>query len=262
MGGISMKCAIVFTALGLFTMMLVGCGGKIGNSASTPADNWQFLLTPDSSAVPLANDIEAILHLTSSQILGTAHIIAAGYVGSDPCYDLSQDIPLTGSIDSQGNIKVTSSSVNGQVLAFTGVLASDRASVSLGNYTFKGGCADGHSGLLTGIKFKPLVGVYAGTLDPGRNNVAVSANLTQSSGATGSFQVNGTVTYTSPTCSEEFTITKSFLAGRVIDLSLTAKDGLTTFVYGNVDSLASQIALADVDGTCGGGGYGTLILER
>jgi thiol-disulfide isomerase/thioredoxin len=57
---------------------------------------------------------------------------------------------------------------------------------------------------------------------------------------------------------------KSFEALSVmwyIDLNLTAKDGNTTSLYGNVDSLANQLELGDIDGTCGGGGYGTLIRQ-
>src|ERR1035441_8954818 len=44
------------------------------------------------------------------------------------------------------------------VLTFTGVLDFARSSISLGNYTFKGGCADGDSGALTGVRFKPVTG--------------------------------------------------------------------------------------------------------
>jgi hypothetical protein len=82
-----------------------------------------------------------------------------------------------------------------------------------------------------------------------------------SPGATGFLQVNGTVAYSSTTCSKEFTVKDSRLAGRVIELNLTAKDGITAFLYGNVDSLADQLELGDIDGTCGGGGYGTLIRQ-
>lgn len=269
-----MKHAMVFPALGLL-VMLVGCGGNVGNSAPTPmptttpiatpgitlsvADNWQFSLAPASSADTLTHEILAVLHITASGIAGIAHMDDSG--NANPCYVLGENIPLSGSVDAGGNISVTSAAVAGQVLTFTGILASDASSISSGNYIFKGGCAAGRNGLLTGIKFKPVVGVYSGTLDPGGHNVAISADLTQSPGATGFLQVNGTVAYASTTCSTEFTIAASRLAGRFIELNLTAKDGKTSFLYGNVDSLANQLELGDVDGTCGGGGYGTLIRE-
>jgi hypothetical protein len=182
----------VFVLPILLVASLIGCGsgnpianpnsttGSSSTATSTPADNWQFLLKPASSDVPLANDIEAVLSLTPDKFVGTARIIGAAYPNSDPCYNIADPIPLSGTIDAQGNISVTSAAIRGQVLSFTGVLASDRSSVSLGTYTFKGGCADGQSGLLTGVKFKPIGGVYSGTLGATNSSIAVSADLTQS----------------------------------------------------------------------------------
>jgi hypothetical protein len=267
----------VLSLSALLTASLIGCGSgnQIAPNSTTvssptatatpasPADNWEFLLTPASSEVVLANDIEAIVRLTPDKFVGTARIIAAAYPNAGPCYNIVDPIPLSGTIDAQGNLSVTSAAVRGQVLSFTGVLAPDRSSVSLGTYAFKGGCADGHSGLLTGVKFKPIAGVYAGTLTATNSSIAVSSDLTQlSANPDGFIGVKGTVSYTSSGCTEEFTITQSQLAGRFIQLYLSAKDGTTTSVYGNVNSEGSQIELADYDGGCNGvGGVGVLSLE-
>jgi len=270
--------SVVQSARSLFVLslavgMLVGCG-SVGNLATNPtttttttttlplADSWQFSLVPASSAVPLVDDsIEAVLHTTTSEIVGTAHTIGFQYGNADPCYNVEQNIPLSGTIDAGGNISVASAPVAGQVLTFSGILASDGASISSGDYTFKGGCADGQRGLLTGLKFKPVSGTYSGMLTSSITSFGVSADLTQSSGATGFFGVDGTVTYASPTCSKEFTITASQLAGRFIQLFLAAKDGMRTTVYGSVDSQATQIHLEDDDGVCGGGGEAVLNRE-
>ena len=195
-GPLATKAGIVTNPVRVLPILLVasliGCGsgnpianpnsttGSSSTALSTPADNWQFLLKPASSDVPLANDIEAVLSLTPDKFVGTARIIGAAYPNSDPCYNIADPIPLSGTIDAQGNISVTSAAIRGQVLSFRGVLASDRSSVSLGTYTFKGGCADGQSGLLTGVKFKPIGGVYSGTLGATNSSIAVSADLTQS----------------------------------------------------------------------------------
>lgn len=252
-----------FFALSLSFSMLVGCGGggyngntpaAPGTSSPLPADNWNF------TGTPATREIGAALHLSASAISGTAHVFDNG---NAPCYDLHQSIPLSGTIDSQGNVSVTSPSVVGQVLSFTGVLSADRSSISSGNHAFTGGCAGGDSGSWTGVKFKPVTGAYGGTLASG-SPVSASAKLTQSPtlGSDGFLHVNGTVTYTNPDCNEEFTITDSQLAGRFIQLTLTARDGSTTVVYGNVDSEASQIQLADYDGGCHGvGGVGFLTQE-
>jgi hypothetical protein len=259
----------------LLVASLIGCGsrnpianpnsptGPSSTALSTPADNWQFLLAPASSDVPLANDIEDVLSLTPDKFVGTARIIAAAYPNSDPCYNIVDPIPLSGTIDAPGNISVTSAAVRGQVLSFTGVLAADRSSVSLGTYVFKGGCADGHSGLLTGVKFKPIGGIYNGTLTEPSASVAVSADLTQSTNSDGGgfLEVKGTVNYTGA-CTENFTVSSSELAGRFIQLQLGAEDGSNTTVYGNVDANGSKLQLADYEGGCNGfNGVGVLSLE-
>jgi hypothetical protein len=255
----------------LLAASLVGCGNRMANQARiqpvpiplSKADNWQFLLAPASSDVPLASDIEAVLSLTPDKFVGTARIIGAGYPNSDPCYNIVDPIPLSGTIDAQGNISVKSAAVRGQVLSFTGVLAADRSSLSLGTYEFKGGCADGHSGLLTGVKFKPIGGIYNGTLTEPGASVAVSADLTQSinSDGGGFLEVKGTVNYTGA-CTEKFTVSSSELAGRFIQLQLGAEDGSKTTVYGNVDANGSKLQLADYEGGCNGfNGVGVLSLE-
>lgn len=258
----------------LLATSLIGCGAgnqMPANSGtapsptafSIPADSWQFLLTPTSSKFAFATDINAVVSLTPDRFVGTAYIVAAPHLNADPCYTLDDPIPLSGTIDAQGNLSVTSAAVRGQVLSFTGVLAPDRSSVSLGNYAFTGGCAAGYSGLLTGVKFKPIAGAYVGTLTAANSSIAVSSNLTQVSGdPTGYLTVTGTVSYTSPGCTEQFTIATSQLAGRLILLNLSAKDGTKTTAYGNVNPTGSQLSLADVEGGCNGvGGAGVLSLQ-
>ncbi len=90
----------------------------------------------------------------------------------------------------------------------------------------------------------------------------MTADLTQSLWAVkGSLQLDGSVTYDSPLCSERFSIVRSYLYGRLITLDLKAQDGTTTTIYGNVSSDATHMELADYDTGCGGvGGRG--VLER
>ena len=259
----------------LLVASLIGCGsgnpianpnsttGSSSTATSTPADNWQYLLTPASSEAPWANSIEVVVNSASDKFVGTAHMIVGADHNDVSCYIITEPIPLSGTIDAEGNISVRSSAVSGQVLSFTGVLAADRSSVSLGTYVFKGGCADGHSGLLTGVKFKPIGGIYNGTLTEPSASVAVSADLTQSTNSDGGgfLEVKGTVNYTGA-CTEKFTVSSSELAGRFIQLQLGAEDGSNTTVYGNVDANGSKLELADYEGGCNGfNGVGVLSLE-
>ncbi len=250
----------------LLVVSLTGCGSgnpMANQNEGASASSWQFLVTPASSDVQLAGGIEAVLSLTPDKLVGTAYIAGNPSATSGACYNF-EPIPLSGTIDAQGNISVTSAADHGQVLSFTGLLAPDRSSVSLGSYAVKGGCADGQSGSLTGVKFKPIGGVYSGTLTAPDSSVAVSANLTQIAPvkAPRALSVTGTVTYTSSACTEEFTITSSELVGSAIQLALGAKDGTTTDIYGTVNAKATQLQLADVDGGCHDAvGYGVLSLQ-
>lgn len=248
----------------LLAASLIGCGSSNQTANQNEASSWQFLVTPASSDVQLANGIEAVLSLTPHKLVGTAFIAGNPSPTSDACYNF-EPIPLSGTIDAQGNLAVTSAADRGQVLSFTGLLSPDRSSVSLGSYAVKGGCADGQSGSLTGVRFKSIGGVYNGTLTEPDSSVAVSANLTQiapNNNASSSLLVRGTVTYTSSACTEEFNITSSELAGDYIQMALGATDGTTTDIYGTVNEKATQLQLANVDGGCHDvGGYGVLNLK-
>ena len=69
--------------------------------------------------------------------------------------------------------------MSGRVLFLTGVLAPDRESVSSGSYHFTGGCAAAETGTLTGVKVKPLTGLFTGTMQGNGNSVNISTQLTQ-----------------------------------------------------------------------------------
>lgn len=210
-----------------------------------PADNWQFLLTPSSSQLPLAPEIDAVVSLTSDKFVGTGYNLGA------VCFGLNDPIPLSGTIDSSGNTSVTSAAVDGQVLSITGILAPDRSYISQGTYSFKGGCADGQNGSLTGVKFKPIDGIYDGALTEPDASEALSADLKQSSTSygVGFLEVTGTVTYTG-TCSEKYTISASQLFGSFILLGLSAQDGSHAAVDGTVDANGNKIHLGQYEGGC------------
>src|ERR1017187_4435430 len=122
------------------------------------------------------------------------------------------------------------------VLTFTGVLDFARSSISLGNYTFKGGCADGDSGALTGVRFKPVTGIYSGTL----GDTAVSADLTQSNlGQEDNWQLGGAGS-AFPQLGGELALTNSTISGsmRLIDYSY---DGGSCFTPSQLYSLSGTI---------------------
>jgi hypothetical protein len=216
--------------------------------------NWQF--TGIGS-----RQISASLILTNTIITGTAHI----FFNLAGCSGFFQPIPLTGTIDAQDTISVKSSVVDGFVLSFSGTLAPDHSSISGGTYRFRGGCADGESGSLTGFQVSQVAGVYSGTMAGGPNgSVTVSALLTQSQGTDvdGFFPVSGTVTVASSACPASFTLYGSVMVGNVIYLYSNTGSGLEG-LSGTVDFGATQISLYDYLylGDCIAGASGTLLLQ-
>jgi hypothetical protein len=237
-----MKSPYLSLALSLSLTILVGCGSSKNGGQTPPpptsfAESWHF----DVSSSSLT--IDAALTLSSNSIAGVAHF--QSYTASSPCPAFFDDLPLSGTIDGQGHVSIKSSAVMGVVLSLNGVLASDRASLSNGSYQFTGGCMDGATGPLTGVKVKPLTGLYAGTMQGSGNTVNVSAQLTQASQSDreGFFGLSGTVTLEN-SCAETFTLNGASVVGGVVHLYSNTGTGLEALT-GVMDPQAQQIELED-----------------
>jgi hypothetical protein len=244
-----MKSPYLSLALSLSLTILVGCGssskigGGIGGQIPPPppptsfSESWHF----DVSSSLLT--IDAALTLSSNSIAGVAHF--QSYAASSPCPAFFDDLPLSGTIDGQGHVSIKSSAVMGVVLSLNGVLASDRASLSNGSYQFTGGCVNGTTGPLTGVKVKPLTGLYAGTMQWSGNTVNMSAQLTQASQSDrdGFFGLSGTVTLEN-SCAETFTLNGASVVGSVVHLYSNTGTGLESLT-GVMDPEAQKVELAD-----------------
>ena len=250
-----MKSPYLSLALSLSLTILVGCGSSKNGGQTPPpptsfAESWHF----DVSSSSLT--IDAALTLSSNSIAGVAHF--QSYTASSPCPAFFDDLPLSGTIDGQGHVSIKSSAVMGVVLSLNGVLASDRASLSNGSYQFTGGCMDGATGPLTGVKVKPLTGLYAGTMQGSGNTVNVSAQLTQASQSDreGFFGLSGTVTLEN-SCAETFTLNGASVVGGVVHLYSNTGTGLEALT-GVMDPQAQQIELYDniYSGDCIAGAHG------
>jgi hypothetical protein len=236
-----MKSPYLSLALSLSLIILVGCGSSKNGGKTPPpptsfAESWHFDVFSSSLT------IDAALTLSSNSIAGVAHF--QSYTASSPCPGFFDDLPLSGTIDGQGHVSIKSSAVMGVVLSLNGVLASDRASLSNGSYQFTGGC-DGATGPLTGVKVKPLTGLYAGTMLWSGNTVNVSAQLTQASQSDpdGFFGLSGTVALEN-SCAETFTLNGASVVGSVVHLYSNTGTGLEGLT-GVMDPEAQQIELDD-----------------
>ena len=112
-----MRASRVRFAVSRSLATLVGCGGGsqmgggnggIGQTIPPPtsfAESWHF---SPSSGSP---GIEAALTLSPGSVVGVAHFQSFGT--SRPCPTFFDDLPLSGTIDAQGNLSVKSSSASG-----------------------------------------------------------------------------------------------------------------------------------------------------
>lgn len=259
-----MKTAYLSLVVSLALPLLAGCGGGSqtggngGGIGQTPppvtsfAESWHFAPASGSSS------IEAALTLSSTTVVGVGHF--QSFNTGSSCPSFFDKFPLSGTIDGQGNLSVKSSSVSGLVLFLTGVLASDRATVSSGSYHFTGGCAASETSTLTGVKVKPLTGLFTGTMQGNGNSVNISTQLTQAatSDADGLFPLAGTFAVANM-CDETFTLNGASVVGDVVHLYSNTGTGLEGLT-GVTDSEAQQIELDDYlfAGDCIAGAHGII----
>jgi hypothetical protein len=168
-------------------------------------------------------------------------------------------LPLSGTIDDQGQVSIKSSVGDTVLLVVDGTLSPDHTSLSNGNYHFTGGCEGEQTGTLTGAKFKALNGLYNGTLQLSGNIINVSAQLTQTaqSDIGGLFGLSGTLTL-SDGCDQTFNLTGSSVVGATVDVT-SPSTGLEALT-GVTDSEAQQIQLNDYpySDDCIAGAHGIL----
>ena len=260
-----MKSTYLLFAVSLLTI-LIGCGG--GNNFSggnvggndgqnTPpptgfAESWHF----DVSSSSLT--IDAALTLSSNSVVGVAHF--QSYTASDPCPSFFDNLALSGTIDGQNRVSIKSSAVMGVTLSLDGALASDHASLLNGNYHFTGGCMNGQTGPLTGVKVKPLTGLYTGTMQWPGHTINISTQLTQAlnSDKDGFFPLSGTFTI-SNSCDQIFTLGGASVVGGVVHLYSNTGTGLEGLT-GVMESDAQQVELDDYPylGDCIAGAHGII----
>jgi hypothetical protein len=92
------------------------------------------------------------LTIGGSIIQSGSTLSSALHVDGSSCLEQPTAILLTGAL-TDGNISLTSASVNGQVIAFAGTITKKNGYPYqlTGTYTIEGGCASGEQGNVTGL---------------------------------------------------------------------------------------------------------------
>jgi hypothetical protein len=164
-------------------------------------------------------------------------VTGAVHVNGWSCFDPQATIGLTGTV-TDGNIALTSTSVDGQVITLVGSISKKNGFpyVLNGTYTVNGGCADGEKGSVAGVSVDSMTGYWAGNLTTaGSGNIHWNAQLTQANASSeGSFGLTGAFTFDG--CFESGTITSgtfpsaSFIMGRSVNLEIKTSNGTITFL--------------------------------
>ena len=179
------------------------------------------------------------INQSGSAVSGAAHVSGSN------CFVQLTTMGLTGTLTGS-NISLTSTSVGGQVIAFTGSIANDALT---GTYTINGGCANSDHGNVAGIRIPLITSHLSGTFTTsGGETSDVVADMTQSSSASsaGSFGITGTVTFRT-SCFSSGTITSgafpsgSFIIGTSVALEIETGNGTVAFL-GTVNQDKSEIS--------------------
>jgi hypothetical protein len=241
-----------------------GVGGAGGGGAGvipTPAPpsvniagNWHFSMTSTVSGAP-PTTIEGSINQSGNSIRGAVHIDGSN------CFDRLTTVGLTGNLTGR-NISLTSTSVGGQVITFTGGMTDSALS---GTYTISGGCANDDQGDLSGIKILPITSTFSGTFTTsGGETFDVAGDLTQArTSSEGSFGLTGSVTF-GTSCFSSGTITSgtfpsgSFIMGTSVALEIETVNGTVAFLgtLNPVGKISGDYTV--FGGTCDQTGTGSL----
>jgi hypothetical protein len=254
-------------------LLLGGCGGggvrpvhpssaPVPGPPSDPPElgqnitgNWQFSTTSTAGMPSLT--IAASIIQSGSAVTGEVH------VDGSSCFDQRTAITLTGTL-SNGNISLTSTAFNGQVITLSGIEKIGSPDTLTGTYTINGGCADGDQGNSTGYNVISLAGYWAGSLTTaGGQTIYWDTQLNQDSPtAEGSFGLNGTFTFdgcfASGTATSGTFPSASYILGTAVALDINTGNGKMAFVgtmepYGLIEGTYTISG-----GTCDSTGTGYL----
>ncbi len=271
----------LLASLALLAAGAAGCG----SSAAAPpppgtlAANWEFTGTSaaDGQFLPNGTRVPIGMYLTQTdgKVSGNAWVqLAFPQVCQGSCCGgpFAQFNPsLTGTIDSKGNLKVTSAVANGgPVFTMTGQVSGN--AFSNGKFTLTGSCPD--KGTIAGTALAPLNGTYAGTMTSKNtgNTYTLTATLQQSStpNSRGFFNVNGTAKLSGYACISSATAAtpldqSSGMLGNRFSVSMnTPTSGVTYYIAGTLAPDGKTISATYVasGGACNNDfGTGTLTLK-
>lgn len=248
----------------LSVSLLVACGGgsssgnnnngSVGNTATAPttyadlSGNWGFASTSSTNTSGSPDSyVGGVLtgSASSNTVTGTFHVVnVADPFGTSGCLSMYTDVPVTGSIDTSNNVKLTSSSVNGQIVNVSLVYSPQSGyGTATGTYSIAGGCAGGETGSLKGSTYNNISGSWAGSVKSNSTNLSYSVNgtITQPTTPTtdGIFTLSGSINFPNSQCFGTGTIQSSnnasVLGGGLALITITAPDAVSSGTFDTIN---------------------------
>jgi len=187
----------------LLSAIALACALGCGSATTAPAadylnisGNWDIVGTSQGPTPPIS-DIFGALQASNGAVTGTLHALGSNPTAS--CVSLTQDLPVTGTLDAANNLTLNVAIPGGKAI-IQATLTQDLQTFANGTYSISGGACAMTSAAMVAYQIAPITGTYTGTLTLSQSNPAVTATvtaqLTQSSTPTadGYFPLSGTIT--------------------------------------------------------------------
>jgi len=184
-------------------------------------------------------DVATALTIAGSIDQSGSSVSGAVHVAGGSCFDKQNVIGLTGTLTG-GNVSLTTASVDGPVITFSGSIAikANFPDTLTGTYAINGGCANGDQGNLTGYSVGAFNGSWSGSLTTaGGAEIQWGTDLLGQVGASseGSFGLTGTFNFDGA-CFNSGKLTPgtyptpSFILGTSVTLNIPTDNGTIAFV--------------------------------
>jgi hypothetical protein len=207
--------------------VLAGCGVNPATSISVSAypnlsGNWEAIGLPPQFSTGLTTPIAAFLgalQTSNGNVTGTMRAVDTNQLA--PCVPLNQDLTVSGTVSTSGNLVLTVPMAGGTA-TLSATLNSDPQSFNTGLWTIVDGSCAMASTSMAIVQFAPVTGTYSGTLTSfGTTNNAtmVTAMLVQSPtpNADGQFPLTGTLTYAGTgSCSGSYPLIPEYVTAGAI----------------------------------------------
>lgn len=267
--------AITSTVVGL-SGCKVPTGGSGGSGTPGQPDpnhiystgNWQIQATPTTGVAPFVA-LGGFINESGTDPGINDLTTAAFQAQSTTCYVSTPTIPLEGAVLGY-QLGLRSFNVDGQIVTIS---AAEDATVShlTGTYSVAGGCADGASGVLDGVKYSSLTGNYKGALGETASAETIQLSLTQFLQGTGdgTFLVSGSGTFVGVPCFTQATLASSDggVVGSAVKLSFVTNDPTSArlILTGTITPDAKTLILAAATvtgGSCAGSLGGAVLTSQ